>query len=90
MAWVLSRHENEGQDKHVESVWFPRVDEGSIPSTSTIVNYDFLHFHKNSDVYASLFLYELLQKSFAGILQQFYHQLKVTLSPIIGVWNSGL
>jgi len=35
VAWVLLQHENEGQDKHVESVWFPRVDEGSIPSTST-------------------------------------------------------
>ena len=42
----MLQHENEGQDKHVESVWFPRVDEGSIPSTSTIVTYDSLHFHK--------------------------------------------
>ena len=24
-----------GQDKHVESVWLPRLDEGSIPSSST-------------------------------------------------------
>ena len=35
MAWVLQQHENEGQDKHVESVWFPCLDEGSTPSSST-------------------------------------------------------
>ena len=35
MAWVLSQSDNEGQDKHVESVWFPCLDEGSIPSSST-------------------------------------------------------
>ena len=35
MAWVLLQHENEGQDKHVESVWFPCLDEGSTPSSST-------------------------------------------------------
>ena len=35
MAWVLLQLENEGQDKRVESVWFPCADEGSIPSTST-------------------------------------------------------
>ena len=35
VAWVLLLHENEGQDKHVESVWFPRLDEGSNPSSST-------------------------------------------------------
>jgi hypothetical protein len=29
------QHENEGQDKHVESVWFPCADESSILSTST-------------------------------------------------------
>ena len=26
----------EGQDKHVESVWLPRLDEGSTPSSSTL------------------------------------------------------
>ena len=31
----MSQHENEGQDKHVESVWFPCLDEGSTPSSST-------------------------------------------------------
>lgn len=35
MALVLFMHENEGKDKHVESLWFPRLDEGSIPSSST-------------------------------------------------------
>ena len=35
MALVLPIHENEGKDKHVESVWLPRLDEGSIPSSST-------------------------------------------------------
>ena len=37
MAWVLLQHENEDQDKHVESVWFPCLDEGSTPSSSTSV-----------------------------------------------------
>ena len=37
MAWVLSQHENEVQDKRVESVWFPCADEGSTPSSSTNV-----------------------------------------------------
>ena len=31
----MLQHENEGQDKHVESVWFPCLDEGSTPSSST-------------------------------------------------------
>ena len=35
MALVLFLHENLGKDKHVESLWFPRLDEGSIPSSST-------------------------------------------------------
>ena len=35
VAWVLPLHENEGQDKRVESVWFPCADEGSTPSSST-------------------------------------------------------
>ena len=38
MAWVLSQPDNEGQDKHVESVWFPCLDEGSTPSSSTNEN----------------------------------------------------
>jgi len=33
----LSWHENEGWNKHVESVWFPCLDEGSTPSSSTKV-----------------------------------------------------
>ena len=37
MAWVLLQLENEGQDKRVESVWFPCLDEGSTPSSSTNV-----------------------------------------------------
>ena len=36
MAWVLLAHENEVQDKHVESVWSHRMDEGLNPSSSTI------------------------------------------------------
>ena len=35
MALVLPVHENLGKDKHVESLFFPRLDEGSIPSSST-------------------------------------------------------
>ena len=35
MALVLFLHENLGEDKHVESVWLPRLDEGSTPSSST-------------------------------------------------------
>ena len=38
MALVLLRDENEGRDKHVESTLFPRLDEGSIPSSSTNKN----------------------------------------------------
>ena len=37
VAWVLPQHENQSQDKRVESVWFPRLDEGSTPSSSTCV-----------------------------------------------------
>ena len=36
MALVLFLHENLGKDKHVESLRFPRLDEGSIPFTPTI------------------------------------------------------
>lgn len=35
MASVLLVLENLGEDKHVESVWLPRLDEGSTPSSST-------------------------------------------------------
>ncbi len=35
MASVLLLHENEGEDKHVESKLIPRLDEGSTPSWST-------------------------------------------------------
>ena len=35
MASVLLILENLGEDKHVESVWLPRLDEGSTPSSST-------------------------------------------------------
>ena len=38
MALVLPVHENLGKDKHVESLFFPRLDEGSIPSSSTNVS----------------------------------------------------
>ena len=34
----------EGQDKHVESIWLPRLDEGSIPSSSTRVTKKSLNF----------------------------------------------
>ena len=43
MALVLLRDENEGRDKHVESTLFPRLDEGSIPSSSTKKGDDFCH-----------------------------------------------
>ena len=35
MAQVLPVHENEVWDKRVESVWFPRLDAGSTPASST-------------------------------------------------------
>ena len=35
MALVLPKHENEVSDKRVESILFPRLDEGSNPSWST-------------------------------------------------------
>ena len=37
MVWVLPQLENEDQNKHVESVWFPCLDEGSTPSSSTLL-----------------------------------------------------
>ena len=37
MVQVLSLHENEGWNKRVESTGRPCLDEGSIPSSSTIV-----------------------------------------------------
>ena len=52
MAWVLLLHENEGQDKHVESVWFPRLDEGSNPSSSTLNEKE-----RTTDLFA-LFIYQ--------------------------------
>ena len=54
MALVLSIHENENKDKHVESLWFPRLDEGSIPSSSTKVVFEILERLRKackSDVY---------------------------------------
>ena len=35
---VLLHHENIVWNKHVESTWFPRADEGSTPSSSTMKN----------------------------------------------------
>ena len=37
MAWVLHTVENEGQDKHVESVCVPCLDAGSNPAISTLL-----------------------------------------------------
>lgn len=37
VASVLLILENSGEDKHVESVWLPRLDEGSTPSSSTFI-----------------------------------------------------
>ena len=36
MASVLLAHENQGEDKHVESVLLPRSDTGSTPVSSTM------------------------------------------------------
>lgn len=36
MALVLAMHENLGKDKRVESICIPYLDEGSIPSRSTL------------------------------------------------------
>lgn len=47
MASVLLILENLGEDKHVESVWLPRLDEGSTPSSSTI-NADNQRFARNA------------------------------------------
>ena len=46
MALVLPLHENVVKDKHVESLWFPCLDEGSTPSSST-VSIDMLSKIKN-------------------------------------------
>ena len=35
MASVLLSHENQGEDKHVESILLPRSDTGSTPVSST-------------------------------------------------------
>ena len=40
MAPVLPQHENEVGDKRVESILFPRLDEGSTPSWSTLTQRD--------------------------------------------------
>ena len=50
MASVLLILENLGEDKHVESVWLPRLDEGSTPSSSTINtdNQMFINFAPSS------------------------------------------
>ena len=53
MAWVLLLHENEVQDKHVESVWFPRLDEGSNPSSST------LNEKERTNQLFALFIYQI-------------------------------
>ena len=37
MASVLLLLENLSEDKHVESILFPCLDEGSTPSSSTII-----------------------------------------------------
>ncbi|KAA6304927.1 hypothetical protein EZS27_043422, partial [termite gut metagenome] len=37
-ALVLLVHENLNKDKHVESLWIPRLDEGSTPSSSTFID----------------------------------------------------
>ena len=47
MALVLPLHENVVKDKHVESLCFPRLDEGSIPSSST-VNADNQQLERNT------------------------------------------
>ena len=46
MAWVLPQLENEVQDKHVENVWFPCLDEGSNPSSSTLNDKKLLIFQR--------------------------------------------
>ena len=60
MALVLLRDENEGRDKHVESTLFPRLDEGSIPSSSTNKNR-----HRMMPIFICGALHFLLQSCFA-------------------------
>ena len=70
MALVLPLHEKLGKDKHVESLWFPRLDEGSIPSRSTgdnkshfniILEVAFIVFVGGVNVVASfLFIFAIL------------------------------
>ena len=70
MASVLLILENLGEDKHVESVWLPRLDEGSIPSRSTgdnkshfniILEVAFIVFVGGVNVVASfLFIFAIL------------------------------
>ena len=47
MAWVLLSHENQGQDKRVESILVPCLDAGSTPAISTDNEYYFEELVKN-------------------------------------------
>ena len=67
MALVLLAHENLGKDKHVESLLFPRLDEGSIPSSSTDEIFKPLNFSGFFYLYSPLLPLHLLY-SFNPIL----------------------
>ena len=63
VVWVLSHHENKDWNKHVESTWFPRSDEGSTPSSST----NFLLYITDCQSVGDIFVYiKLHEFAFKG------------------------
>ena len=71
MASVLLAHENQGEDKHVESILLPRSDTGSNPVSSTI----FLGTKKSyyQDFLVSLFVLVLNNVNGGGKTKFYYY-----------------
>ena len=59
VASVLQPHENEGEDKRVESILLPRLDTGSTPVSSTLLLK--AGYKDNLFVLSLLLLYDYLQ-----------------------------
>ena len=56
MASVLLAHENQGEDKHVESVLLPRSDTGSTPVSSTTKKKEYDSIESYSFFYRKFYL----------------------------------
>lgn len=68
----MPKHENEVSDKRVESILFPRLDEGSNPSwstnrISTTYKSIFMNIDKRKEKLASFF-FDLSKTCFAGLV----------------------